>query len=186
MRLSGLRFHMSPHVLMTVAAASVGIAIGLSVFTAHYAGALSYLSSDPKACVNCHIMQPQYDGWQKASHHISATCVDCHVPHALLPKYIAKAENGYHHSVAFTWQNFVEPIRIKAANLERLYDNCIRCHGELVHPLIASGLRTDGSSREEAARFCIHCHATVGHGESAGLGPARRPDEIDRPKGSAP
>ncbi len=148
--------------------------MGLGLFATHYGGGVSYLSADPKACVNCHIMQPQYDGWQKASHHTVATCVDCHLPHALLPKYIAKAENGYHHSVAFTRQNFAEPIQIKGANIERLYDNCIRCHGLLVHAQIASGLRPDGSDRGEAARFCIHCHASVGHGETTGLGGARR------------
>jgi hypothetical protein len=29
-------------------------------------------------CVNRHIMQPQYDSWQKASHHSITTCIDCH------------------------------------------------------------------------------------------------------------
>lgn len=163
--------------LVLVAAVSAGAAAGLGTFTARYAGALSYLSPDPKACANCHIMQSQYDSWQKASHHTAATCVDCHLPHALLPKYAAKAENGWHHSVAFTSQNFDEPIRIKGANIERLYDNCVRCHGDLVHPLIASGLRTDGTRRDEAVVFCVHCHANVGHGEKAGLGGRRRPTE---------
>jgi cytochrome c nitrite reductase small subunit len=61
-------------------------------------------------------MDPQYDFWQQASHHIVATCVDCHLPHAFIPKYIAKAENGHHHSVAFTFQNFHKPIMIKNNN----------------------------------------------------------------------
>lgn len=185
MKFSVPAFFSAPR-LKVVAAISAGVALGLGLFATHYGGAVSYLSADPKACVNCHIMQPQYDGWQKASHHTVATCVDCHLPHALLPKYVAKAENGYHHSVAFTRQNFAEPIRMKSANIERLYDNCIRCHGELVHPLIASGLRTDGSSRIEAARFCIHCHASVGHGEPTGLGGARRPGEIGHAEVSTP
>lgn len=162
------------HLLVLLASVSAGVVGGLGVFTARYAGALSYLSADPKACANCHIMQSQYDSWQKASHHTVATCVDCHLPHELLPKYFAKAENGWHHSVAFTRQDFEEPIRIKGANVERLYANCVRCHGELVHPLITSGLRADGADREEAFAFCVHCHATVGHGEQAGLGGRRK------------
>lgn len=166
----------SPALLVAVAV-SGGAAVGLGGFTAGYAGAFSYLSADPKACANCHIMQSQYDGWQKASHHGVATCVDCHLPHAPLPKYAAKLENGWHHSAAFTLQDFAEPIQIKGANVERLYDNCVRCHGALAHPLITSGLRADGTRRDEAAVFCVHCHANAGHGERAGLGGRRRSTE---------
>jgi nitrite reductase (cytochrome c-552) len=61
-------------------------------------------------------MQRQYDGWQKASHHGAATCVDCHLPHSFLAKYLAKASNGWHHSKGFTLQDFEEPIRIKPGN----------------------------------------------------------------------
>ena len=73
------------------------------------------------ACINCHIMQPQFDSWQKASHHTFATCVDCHLPHDFVGKYIAKAENGYLHSRAFTLQDFAEPIRITAKNSRILH-----------------------------------------------------------------
>jgi cytochrome c nitrite reductase small subunit len=55
-------------------------------------------------------MQPQFDSWQKSSHHSSASCVDCHLPHEPIKKWIAKAENGFLHSKAFTLQNFHEPI----------------------------------------------------------------------------
>lgn len=78
-------------------AALVGAALGVGGTTFRYAEGLSYLSTDPAACANCHIMQPQYDSWQKASHHTVATCVDCHLPHDFIGKYYAKAENGYHH-----------------------------------------------------------------------------------------
>jgi cytochrome c nitrite reductase small subunit len=79
-------------------ALSGGIVLGLGVFTLRYAEGLSYFSTDPGACANCHIMQPQFDSWQKASHHGVATCVDCHLPSDFIAKYIAKAENGYYHS----------------------------------------------------------------------------------------
>src|SRR5688572_15685025 len=72
----------------------MGLFAGIGGYTFRYAEGLSYFSKDPKACVNCHIMQPEYDGWQKASHHTVAVCVDCHLPHAFIPKYYAKAENG--------------------------------------------------------------------------------------------
>ncbi|MCZ6632812.1 MAG: NapC/NirT family cytochrome c, partial [bacterium] len=88
----------------------LGCLFGLGSFTLYYGEGFSYFSKDPKACMNCHIMKPQFDSWQKSSHHTLATCVDCHLPHDFLGKYIAKAENGYNHSKAFTLQNFHEPI----------------------------------------------------------------------------
>ena len=74
-----------------VLAALVGLLLGIGLFTFHYAEGFSYLSSDPDACVNCHIMREQFAGWQAGPHHAVATCNDCHVPHALLSKYLAKA-----------------------------------------------------------------------------------------------
>ena len=47
----------------TLLAVIMGVALGQSLYTFHYAEGLSYFSSNPQSCVNCHIMQPQYDGW---------------------------------------------------------------------------------------------------------------------------
>jgi cytochrome c nitrite reductase small subunit len=58
----------------------IGAFIGISLYTFRYAEGFSYFSTDPKACMNCHIMKPQYDSWQKASHHSNASCVECHLP----------------------------------------------------------------------------------------------------------
>src|SRR5688572_23556212 len=38
-----------------------GVVAGMGFFTFGYAEGLSYFSSDPKACANCHIMNDQYD-----------------------------------------------------------------------------------------------------------------------------
>lgn len=141
-----------------------GSFIGLSSYTFHYGEGLSYFSKDPRACVNCHIMQPQYDSWQKASHHSVASCVDCHLPQAFIPKWIAKAENGFFHSKAFTFQDFHEPIMIKEKNAQILQDNCLACHGKLVHSLVFTS-----TAKAEALR-CVHCHRSAGHGDSTGLG----------------
>lgn len=143
-------------------AVCAGVGLGIAGFTFHYAEGASYLSTDPRACVNCHIMDPQYDSWQKSSHHSVAACVDCHLPPSGLEKWIAKASNGYHHSKAFTLQDFDEPIRIKANNAAILQSNCVRCHADLLHD----------QSVGQAAPDCIHCHRRVGHGETLGLGGA--------------
>jgi len=142
----------------------VGVLLGVGAFTFDYAEGLSYFSRDPAACANCHIMLPQYDSWQKASHHTVATCVDCHLPHDFVGKYVAKADNGYRHSRAFTFQDFPEPIAITDSNARILQENCVECHEGVIHDALQSAHTADDEMR------CVHCHRDVGHGERAGLG----------------
>lgn len=140
-----------------------GVALGQSLYTFHYAEGLSYFSSNPQACVNCHIMQPQYDGWLKSSHHNVAKCIDCHLPHDLLGKYYTKAENGFWHSKGFTLQDFPEPIQMRDVSRRVVEHSCLHCHSDFVHDIL-----TIRGSQEDLA--CTHCHRTVGHGDSVGLG----------------
>ena len=156
--------------LLIVLAVLSGLLLGLGGFTLHEAKALSYLSNDPKVCVNCHIMQPQFLAWQKSSHHAVASCGDCHLPHDFIGKWLTKALNGYHHSKGFTLQDFHEPIMIKARNARVLQANCLRCHGDLVRDLVA----TRDASRPDDELQCVHCHVSVGHGDTAGLGGPER------------
>jgi cytochrome c nitrite reductase small subunit len=141
-----------------VVAAMLGAGLGLGAYTFRYAEGLSYFSTDPRACKNCHIMNDQYDSWTKGVHHATARCVDCHLPHAFVRKYLAKAENGYHHSKGFTFQDFHEPILIKPKNAAILQENCLRCHADFVHDIVR------GSTTAEDAVRCVHCHRNVGHG----------------------
>ena len=140
-----------------VAAAAVGLLAGLGAYTFRYAEGLSYFSSDPRACVNCHIMQDQYASWQHSPHHAVATCVQCHLPHGFVSKYWAKAVNGWNHSKAFTLQDFPEPIRIGPRNAAILQENCVTCHADMVSELV------HGSTTDEDAVQCVHCHRGVGH-----------------------
>ena len=137
----------------------IGTALGAGLYTFNYGEGLSYFSTDPRACANCHIMNDEYNSWQKAGHHAAAKCVDCHLPHEFIPKYMAKADNGWRHSKAFTLQNFHEPIQITPHNADILQANCIRCHGQFVHELV-SGARAP--TRDSVQ--CVHCHRNVGHG----------------------
>jgi cytochrome c nitrite reductase small subunit len=147
-----------PRRVLLVAAVAFGGVAGLGLFTFGYADGLSYFSTDPKACANCHIMNTEYDSWVKSSHHIVAGCVDCHLPHALVPKLVAKAENGWHHSKGFTMEDFPEPIMIKPKNAAILQEACLGCHGDLVHGIVS------GSTTDADAVRCVHCHRSVGHG----------------------
>lgn len=161
------------HRRLTAVVIALGVLIGLCGFTFRYAEGLSYFSADPRACANCHIMRPQYDSWQKSSHHTVATCVDCHLPQGFLAKYLAKASNGWHHSKGFTLQDFAEPIQIKPGNSSILQDNCLRCHESVVEQMLS------GATTDQDAVSCVHCHASVGHGERAGLGGALRAEDLE-------
>jgi len=134
----------------------LGIPAGVGAFTFVYAKGFSYLSTDPHACVNCHIMNGQYDAWLKSGHRHTATCVQCHLPDHGLAKWVAKADHGFRHSMAFTLQNFKEPIEITPKDRQIVRVNCLRCHADFVHAVAATpaGPVLD----------CLHCHAGAGHG----------------------
>jgi cytochrome c nitrite reductase small subunit len=136
-----------------------GIPVGLGLFTFGYAEGLSYLSDDPKACVNCHIMRDEYDAWQKASHHAVATCNECHTPHDFVGKYETKGRNGFWHSFYFTFQNFHEPIQISDRSANILRANCLDCHRELMDA-VAGHVGSFG----ESSLDCLRCHNHSGHG----------------------
>ncbi len=92
---------------------AIGAGAGLGAYTFIYAKGDSYLTDDPGACANCHVMQGYYDAWVKSSHHVAAVCNDCHTPPGLVGKYATKASNGFWHSFAFTTGRFPDPLRIK-------------------------------------------------------------------------
>ncbi|MCG8352458.1 MAG: cytochrome c nitrite reductase small subunit [Chloroflexales bacterium] len=133
----------------------IGLLAGLGGYTFYYAHGASYFSNDPRACVNCHIMREQYDGWQKSSHHAVATCNSCHTPHEVIPKYLTKLENGFWHSKGFTLQDFHEPIQLRPQSRIILQENCLYCHRQFV-----SGI-ADHAGPDQVD--CIQCHRGVGH-----------------------
>lgn len=152
----GRLFGMAPFGLWLLIAGLAGGIVGLGGFTFMYAEGGSYFSDNPDACVNCHVMREVYDGWHKGSHKAVAVCNDCHTPHRLPDKYVVKAINGWNHSVAFTTNNFHEPIRIRTLNREVALENCLYCHGDLTVAISHEGSKD--------ATDCLRCHAGVGHG----------------------
>lgn len=133
-----------------------GVLVGLGLFTFGYARGSAYLTDDPKACANCHVMQEQYAGWMKASHRKAAVCNDCHTPAGFLPKYATKALNGMMHSWAFTTGLFPDQIRANARNARVAEGACLKCHAELVSSFQAV------RDHREGVR-CTQCHRGVGH-----------------------
>ena len=152
--------------MLLIAAALIGVAIGLGSFTFVYARGYSYLTSDPAACANCHIMDEHYDAWLKSSHQPVAGCNDCHTPHGLVPKYVTKARNGFWHSFYFTTGNFPDPLRITEKNHEIVEHACRDCHENLVSSMHAGA----DAPLDEVRNFttkegieCTHWHRDVGH-----------------------
>ncbi|HEX6315787.1 MAG TPA: cytochrome c nitrite reductase small subunit [Gemmatimonadaceae bacterium] len=160
------------------AAVAFGLAAGLGAFTFVYAKGASYLSTDPAACANCHIMGEHYAAWAKSSHRSVAGCADCHMPHEFVGKWAAKASNGFWHSLAFTTGRFPDPLQIKPHNRAITEHACRDCHQPIVDAIDAGSRGVEAEGEGGVARpavhdgtviagagelSCIRCHTYVGH-----------------------
>jgi cytochrome c nitrite reductase small subunit len=152
-RLSTLRGVRARYVI--VLGVAMGVLLGVGGYTFIYARGASYLTDDPTACVNCHVMRDQYSGWITSSHRSVAVCNDCHAPHDFFGKYTTKALNGFWHSFYFTTGGFTDPIRITGRNLRVTEGTCRECHQDLV--------RSMAPSRDGSSISCTSCHRDVGH-----------------------
>lgn len=59
-----------------------------------------------------------------------------------------------HQVTPLGWREWGE-IQVKPKNVEILHDNCLRCHGDFVHEILAA------TSTERL--LCTQCHLDVGH-----------------------
>ena len=143
-------------VVPILVAGTLGMLIAVGGYTFIYAKGYSYLTNDPAACANCHVMDNHYRAWVKSSHRAVAVCNDCHTPPGLIPKYTTKAINGFNHSLAFTTGRFPEPLRITPRNTRVTEQACRKCHEAIVSAI-------EGPDPESNRLSCIRCHSTVGH-----------------------
>jgi cytochrome c nitrite reductase small subunit len=156
----------SDRIPLIVLAVLIGIAVGIGAYTFIYAKGGSYMTDDPAACANCHVMGDHYRTWLASSHRSVAVCNDCHTPPGFIAKYATKASNGFWHSFAFTTGEFPDPLRIKPGNLEVTEKACRKCHEEIVEAIEApAGVSTaaPASAHGGEETSCIRCHNTVGH-----------------------
>src|ERR1044072_2253093 len=109
----------------------VGSAVGLGAYTFVYAKGASYLSNDPRACANCHIMQDHLDGRIQSSPPSAASSNYCPNPAGHIPTYYTKADHGFFHSRAFTTGKFHEPIQMKERSRRVTENACRRCHQDI-------------------------------------------------------
>lgn len=147
-----------------------GIIAGLGVYLVYMSRAYSYLSDDPSACVNCHIMAPYYQSWNHSSHTNWATCNDCHVPHNnVVSKYAFKAKDGLYHAAIFTINGQPEVIRPREESYEVIMNNCIRCHTELNTEFVNTGMIDYVEVKEGKGKACWDCHTEVPHSKRSNL-----------------
>ncbi len=141
-----------------------GIFTGIFFLVLHISMAASYLSDDPKTCINCHVMYPHYASWDKGSHGHVATCADCHVPQDnFFRKYYVKATDGLRHATFFTMRWEPQTLMIKDAGINVVQENCIRCHIDLVD-MVQLVEVTGRSAAKGEGKLCWDCHRETPHG----------------------
>jgi cytochrome c nitrite reductase small subunit len=144
---------------------TLGVLSGLLLLILRISNATSYLSDDPRACINCHVMTTEYASWQRSSHARVATCNDCHVPHNnFITKYAFKASDGLRHATIFTFRLEPQVIRIKEAGTNVVQENCLRCHEHRIDQTYLSRPINLREKEKGVGRFCWDCHREVPHG----------------------
>lgn len=147
----------------------VAVIFGLGLYMLKLSNAVSYLSDDPQACVNCHIMTPHYITWANSSHREVAHCNDCHVPHDnFANKYFFKAKDGLYHASVFTMRAEPEVIKALGPSIEVIQNNCIRCHEPQVTDAKLVG-SVEEHHHKRTDRTCWECHRHVPHGRVKSL-----------------
>ncbi|WP_125720381.1 cytochrome c nitrite reductase small subunit [Flavobacterium ustbae] len=159
-----LKYLLPPRKWIPFTIIAAGIGTGLFVYLLYVSNAVSYLSDDPKTCVNCHVMTSFYATWQHSSHARVANCNDCHVPHNNpFNKYFFKAKDGIYHATVFTWRTEPQVIQIKEAGTDVVQKNCQRCHGDLNANISTTGVTLESKKHGEG-KLCWDCHREVPHG----------------------
>ncbi len=155
------QFLTARRLLSAVAVFVLGSLLGVGMFTFGYAKGYSYLFDDPTACVNCHVMRPQYEGWLKSGHGKVATCNDCHAPHSnIVAKYVSKGINGFNHGLGMTTGNHPDNIQIKPMNVRIAEEGCLHCHAGITSQMRATRV---GMPPRNTTQSCLACHKNVGH-----------------------
>jgi cytochrome c nitrite reductase small subunit len=148
----------------------LGAAAGFFIYLMYVARMPSYLSDDPSACVNCHIMAPYYQSWQKSSHQAWATCNECHVPHDnVFRQYAFKAKDGLFHASVFTLRMEPQVLRPREESYGVIMENCIRCHTQLNTEFVKTGMLSYADTQKGMGKACWDCHREVPHGRISNL-----------------
>ena len=143
--------------------------LGIFIYSIYVSNAVSYLSDDPKTCVNCHVMRSEFATWQHSSHREVATCNDCHVPHNnVLNKYYFKAKDGLRHATMFTLRMEPQVIKMHEAGKAVVQKNCQNCHQKINEEVGLLNITLEDKHHGKG-KLCWDCHREVPHGRVKGL-----------------
>ena len=151
-----------PKILKFATAGMACLGILLALYTVDISRVFMHLGHDPKACINCHIMNTAYATWQHSVHGHDTTCIDCHLPRNFVKKYIAKATDGLGHAINFTFNNYEDSMHISHTQQKIVNDNCIECHKSKTATIVASANLNQGG--EDETDLCFRCHRDIVHG----------------------
>ena len=139
-----------PRKTMLIIAAVVVVAVG--IFIAAASSRLIAMTSTPRFCNSCHVMNDPYESWFMTGVHRTIQCIDCHLPnHNFISHLVWKGIDGTKDVVFFYSGIYAEPIEISARGKRFIKANCIRCHDGIV-----SRIATDGQD-------CWSCHRRINH-----------------------
>ena len=138
---------------MKLLSTKVVLLIAISAIVLFSASAYGYqATSKSNFCITCHVMTPEYNGWQQNYHKSPvAQCVDCHLPQQSGDKFYYKVKSGIR-DVYKVHAGTPDLIQTTDETKEIIDNNCRRCHTNLnqeVHKTI---------------KFkCFECHLDVYH-----------------------
>ncbi|WPL19806.1 Cytochrome c-type protein NapC [Thiorhodovibrio winogradskyi] len=137
-------------------------------------------TNEMEFCVSCHTMETNYLEYQDSLHFknpsgVQATCADCHVPKAFLPKIATKviaAKDVYHEIMGTidTPEKFEEHRWAMASRVWKKMERsdsreCRTCHEFKNMDLSEQGrsARSRHARAEDKGQTCIECHQGVVH-----------------------
>ena len=147
----------------------LGAVAGLVIYMVKVANVASYLTDDPRACINCHVMTTSYITWNHSSHREVASCNDCHVPQDnIFKQYAFKAKDGFYHAAMYTLRAEPQAIVMHEDGQVAVQNNCIRCHfDQVTDAKTASWVNSHLNDRLD--RTCWECHRETPHGRVKSL-----------------
>jgi cytochrome c nitrite reductase small subunit len=135
-------------VLIISAWGIAGLAILMGIATPKFLS----MTSTPRFCNSCHVMNDQYETWFMTGVHRTITCIDCHLPNDNVIRHLIwKGIDGAKDFLYFHSGRYTEPIDISLRGKSFIKDNCIRCHTGVV-----SRIQTEGQD-------CWSCHRRINH-----------------------